>query len=261
MHYRGTTALITGASSGIGAEFARAFANRGADVVLVARATDALDAIATNIRTRTGVTVHVVSVDLSLDHSGRRLRESVDALGVQVDTLVNCAGAGLTKPFAESTEEEILRQLRLNVDAVVDISRAFLPSLIQSGRGALINVGSLTGYMPVPGMAVYAAAKAFTVRFTEAIAHELRQTKLTVMAISPGPTRTGFYSTSGTDVGGVRFQTPEQVVDTALRAVDRRKPPVSVISGGMNRWTSRIVALLPRRVALRLTESKPAATD
>ncbi|WP_030608030.1 SDR family NAD(P)-dependent oxidoreductase [Streptomyces sclerotialus] len=258
MQYSQTTALITGASSGIGAEFARQLARRGADLVLVARRADALQALAREIRADTGRTVETMTADLAAERGGRLLGERILEQGIRVDTVVNCAGVGLTKAFEDSSESELRGQLRLDVEALVELCHALLPQLRESGRGALVNIGSLTGYLPVPGMAVYAAAKAFVVRFTEALAHELRGAGLTVLAVSPGPTRTGFYAASGTDGTGTRFQSAEEVVAAALRALDRRRPPVSIIAGRANRWTRRILGLLPTRVVLRLAESRPA---
>ncbi|GAA3664487.1 SDR family NAD(P)-dependent oxidoreductase [Microbacterium marinilacus] len=258
MRYEAATALVTGASSGIGAEFARRLARRGADIVVVARRAEELEALAESIRAETGRRVHVVPFDLSQERAGYLLAERLAEAGLRVDTVVNCAGVGVTRAFGDSTEDQLRRQLRVNIDATVEISHAFLPHLIGSGVGALINVGSLTGYMPVPGMAVYAAAKSFVVRFTEALAHEVRASGVTVMAVSPGPTATEFYSTSGTMESGVRFQTPDQVVTTALDALQRRNPPVSVISGTRNRWMRRLVGVLPVRAVLRAAESRPA---
>lgn len=260
MRYETTTALVTGASSGIGAEFARRLAHRGAEIVAVARRVDELEALAEDIRSETGRQVHVLPFDLSEDRAGYRLAEQLAEAGVQVDTVVNCAGIGVTRSFADATEEEIRRQLRVNVDATVEISHAFLPQLVDSGVGALVNVASLTAYMPVPGMAVYAASKSFVVRFTEALAHEVRASGVTVMAVSPGPTATAFYSTSGTTESGVRFQTPDQVVITALDALQRRNPPVSVISGARNRWIKRMAGVLPARTVLRVAETRPASS-
>lgn len=257
MRYQRTTALVTGASSGIGAEFARRLARHGAEIVAVARRVEELEALAEDIRSRTGRQVHVVPFDLSGDRAGRRLADRLAEVGLPVDTVVNCAGVGVTGPFAEATEEEIRRQLRVNIEATVEISHAFLPQLVETGQGALINVASLTAYMPVPGMAVYAASKSFVVRFSEALAHEVRSSGVTVMAVSPGPTATEFYSTSGTTEGGVRFQTAEQVVTTALEALQRRNPPISVVSGLRNRWIKRIVSDLPTRTVLRVAETRP----
>ena len=152
----------------------------------------------------------------------------------------------------DSSADDIDQQLHLNIDTVVGISRALLPALLDSARGALVNVASLTGYAPTPGMAVYAASKTFVLRFTEGLAYELRDSPLTVMALAPGPTRTGFYATSGASETGVRFETPAQVVTTAMKALDKQRTPVSVVSGTRNRWSSRLLTVLPRRTVLKI---------
>lgn len=260
MNHMNTTALITGASSGIGREFARAFAAGGADLVVVARRIDVLDQMARTLTDEFGCTVTTVALDLSHPGSGSQLLDELERRDVHVDTVVNCAGAGLTRDFLDTTQEDIDDQLAVDIHAVVDISRAFLPELVASGKGVLLNIASLTAYMPTPGMAVYAASKAFVLRFTEALAHELRGSGVTVMAFSPGPTRTEFYRTSESSERGVRFQTPEQVVAAAFRALDKPKPPVSSVSGRANTWTSRIMPLLPRRTVLRLANSSPTGT-
>lgn len=257
MQYAGTTALVTGASSGLGAEFARRLAQRGADLVLVARRRDLLEALAVDIRDTTGRTVQVVGADLSHPGSGTLLADAVADLGVSVDTLINNAGFGKTATFAQSSRDDVQAQLGLNVTAVVDITQSFLPQLLASDKGALVNVASLIAYLPMPNMAVYAASKAFVLHFTEALAYELRGSSLSVMALSPGPTRTGFYAASGTSDVGVAFQEPAEVVATALTALDRRLPPLSIVSGPQNRWRSRLAGVLPRRALLRMV-SGPA---
>jgi short-subunit dehydrogenase len=258
MNHSSTTALVTGASSGIGREFARAFAARGADLVIVARRIDVLDEIAQALRAQFGREVTTVALDLARPDSGTRLLDELERRGVRVDTVVNCAGIGRTGDFVDTAPADIEDQLAVNIDAVVDVCRAFLPALLGSGTGALINIASLTAYMPTPGMAIYAASKAFVLRFTEALAHELRDSGVKVMALSPGPTRTDFYRSSRSDERGVRFETPEQVVAAAFRALDKPKTPVSSVSGQANRWMSRIVTVLPRRTVLRLAASSPA---
>ena len=255
MDHLSTTALVTGASSGIGREFARAFAARGADLVLVARRIDVLDEIAQALRAESGREVTTIALDLSQPHSGTRLLDELGRRGVHVDTVVNCAGIGRTGDFVDMAPADIEDQLAVNIDAVVGVCRALLPALLSSGKGALVNIASLTAYMPTPGMAVYAASKAFVLRFTEALAHELRGSGVTVMAFSPGPTKTDFYRSSHSNERGVRFETPEQVVAAAFRALDKPRTPVSSVSGQANRWTSRIVTLLPRRTVLRLANS------
>ena len=252
MQYASSTALITGASSGLGEEFARRFAARGADLILVARRQDVLERLAVDIRHSSGRQVHVVAADLSAPGAGDAVVATLAKRGLRVDTLVNNAGLGKTEPFAASSADDVHTQIGLNVGAVVDLTHGLLPQLVASASGALINVASLTAYSPTPNMAVYAASKAFVLRFTEALAYEVRDTGLTVLAVSPGPTRTGFYAASGTTENGVRFQQPSQVVTTAFKALDRTRPPVSVVSGPQNRLSSRVLGLLPRRMVLRL---------
>ncbi len=252
MQYANTTALITGASSGLGEEFARQFASRGADLILVARRHDALERLAGELRQSSGHQVHVIAADLSDPGAGDALVATLRERGLSVDTLVNNAGLGKTAPFAESPVEDVRNQLGLNINAVVDLSHALLPQLVASGRGALLNVASLTAYAPTPNMAVYGASKAFVLRFTEALAYEVRESTLSVLALSPGPTRTDFYASSGTADTGVRFQKPSQVVAAALKALDRPQPPVSVVSGWQNRLSSLVLTVLPRRAVLRM---------
>lgn len=252
MHYANTTALITGASSGLGEEFARQFARRGADLVLVARRQDVLERLASDIRQSTGRHVHVITSDLTVPGAGDALTATLAERGLRLDTLVNNAGLGKTAPFADSSGEDVHDQLALNITAVVDLTHGLLPQLLASGKGALLNVASLTAYSPTPNMAVYAASKAFVLRFTEALAYELRANSLSVMALSPGPTRTGFYAASGAAETGVRFQQPTQVVTSAFKALDRTRTPVSIVSGRQNQLSSRVLSLLPRRTVLRM---------
>jgi short-subunit dehydrogenase len=258
MNHTDTTALVTGASSGIGREFARALAARGADLVLVARRIAVLDDLAESLRSEFGRTVTTIALDLSEPGSGRRLVDELARRSVAVDTVINCAGIGRAGEFIDMLPEDIADQLAVNIDAVVEVCHGLLPGMVRSGRGAIVNIASLTAYMPTPGMAVYAASKAFVLRFTEALAYELRDSGIAVMAFSPGPTSTDFYRRSGSGEQGVRFETPEQVVTAALRALDRRRTPVSSVSGRRNTRTSRLVTLLPRRTVLRLADSSPA---
>lgn len=255
MNHTGTVAVVTGASSGIGAEFARHLSQRGADVVLVGRRAGVLGDLGKKITAETGRNALPIALDLARPGAAARLVAEIDAAGWAVDTLVNCAGAGLTKSFSETTAEELDMQIQLDIGAVVEISHAFLPRLVASGRGALVNVGSLTGYAPVPMMAVYAAAKSFVIRFTEALSHELRDSSLRVMVVSPGPTSSEFFARSGTSTTGARFQTPAQVVAEAMSALDRRRVPASIVSGAPNRMMRRLVGLLPTGLQLRLATS------
>ena len=251
VEYRGQTTLVTGASSGIGAEFAREFARRGSDVVLVARRPDRLEGLAVELTADHGVRAEAIPLDLSLPASGRTLAEEVDRRGLAVTSLVNNAGFGTFGPFHTEDPERLRQEINVDVASVVDISRAFIGRLRANGGGVLINVASMAAYQPIPNMAVYAATKAFVLNFTEALWQESLGTGLRVMALSPGATRTEFNDVLGTEeaTSGAPFQTSEEVVETALRALDRRTPPPSVVSGRTNRLMANAGRLLSRRRA------------
>jgi short-subunit dehydrogenase len=170
-----------------------------------------------------------------------------------VTSLINNAGFGTYGQFHEEDAERVRKEIALDVSALVDISHALIDALRSSGTGFLINVASNAAYQPTPNMAVYGAAKAFVLSFTEALWYESRGTGLRILALSPGATSTEFFDVVGTDAadGGTPRQTPAQVVDTALRALDRKNPPPSVISGRRN----QIMALGGRFVSRRLLVS------
>lgn len=252
MDHRGTTALITGASSGLGEQFAADLAARGADLVLVARRADRLEALAERLRAAHGVEAVPLAVDLARPGAAADLVAGLAEREIAVTTLVNCAGFAVTAPFTETTPRAAADQVAVNVASLVDLTHALLPALTASGRGALVNVASLVGHQPAPGMAVYGATKAFVLSFTEALAVELRGSGVRVLCLSPGSTSTEFYAVSGTSTDGARFQTPEEVVATALHALDRRRTPASVVSGRGNRLVAATSRVLPRRVVLSL---------
>ncbi|BAH49014.1 SDR family NAD(P)-dependent oxidoreductase [Rhodococcus opacus] len=235
----GTTVLVTGASAGLGAEFARRLADRGADLVLVARRGEKLEQLAAELRAAHHVTVTVLPFDLATPGAGARLRAELAARDIRIDSLINNAGFGTHGDFASADLERLTAEIQLNVTTLVDLSHTFLPDLIR-GRGALVNVASTAAFQPTPGMAVYGATKAFVLNFTEALWAEARGTGLTVLAVCPGPTRTEFFDVVGSEDAAVgRMQTADQVVATALRALDRRSTPPSVVSGLLN-WVSSV---------------------
>jgi uncharacterized protein len=248
MTFSASLSLITGASSGIGLSFARALAARGSHLVLVARRADRLRALADELTASYGVKCQAISFDLSQEHAGRALLDRVEG---DVDLIVNNAGFAVQGPFVEADAEAFAGVLAVDIRAVVDICRAFLPGMITRGRGAIINVSSTTAFQPVPTLAVYAAAKAFVNSFSQALWQETRQTGVKVFALAPGPTRTEFFDVIG-DQASVfgSFQSPEQVVATGLRALDRRQTPPSVVSGAGNAAMARFVRVVPARVVL-----------
>ncbi|MFJ9126160.1 SDR family NAD(P)-dependent oxidoreductase [Streptomyces sp. NPDC102340] len=246
--YRGQTTLITGASSGIGAEFARRLAGRGSDVVLVARRRERLEKLAAELASDHGVRAEAVPLDLSLPGAGRALAEDTERRGLMVTSVVNNAGFGTSGPFHEEDPERLWEEIQVDVASLVDISRAFIGPLRASGNGVLVNVASMAAYLPVPGMAVYAATKAFVLHFTEALWYESRGTGLRVLALSPGATETEFFDAVGTEVAGAGSrQSPQEVVTETLRVLDRRTPPPSAVSGRRNRVMASATRLMSRR--------------
>lgn len=241
-----STALITGASSGLGEEFATRFAARGENVVLVARRTDRLNALARRIEADHGVTATVVAMDLGVPGIGETLRTTLADRGITPTTLINNAGFGTHGKFADEDPKRVAAEIALNISALVDLTHAFLPNL----TGALINVASTAAYQPTPNMAVYGATKAFVLNFTEALAFEHRASPLKILALSPGPTRTEFFDVVGSEDAAVgNFQTSEQVVATALRALDSRRTPASIVSGLSNKISAGSVRFAPRALA------------
>ena len=246
--YSTETVLITGASSGLGAEFARQLAARGATLVLVARRRDRLEALAAELNAAHGTASTVIEFDLGEADAGPRLLKKTSKLGVT--SLINNAGFGDQQPFADTDLDRIVAQLRLNVEALVSVTHAFLPQL----SGVLVNVASNASYQPVPFMAAYGASKAFVRSFTEALWYEQRESGLRVLALNPGSTKTEFFDVMGSTVavGGMQ-QTAEQVIRTALRQLDRRSPAPSVIPGFVNMVMAFSGRFVPNRVLVSMS--------
>lgn len=249
LDYPKQTILITGASSGIGATFARALAARGANLVLVARRRDRLDALATELRAAHGVAVTAITQDLGSTSVGVELSAAVAMAGLHVTGIINNAGFGTFGDFVEENPERLRQEIAVDISAPVQISSAFLPDMVKAGEGFLINVASMAAYTPTPRMAVYGAAKAFVLSFTESLWAETRASGVTVFALSPGATSTEFNAVVGTDdaTAGARMRTPDDVVATALTHLDRRNPGPSVTDGTSNQVGANIGRVMSRR--------------
>lgn len=246
--YRGRTALITGASSGLGAEFARQLAARDSDLVLVARRADRLDALAAELTAAHGITATTIAADLSLPRAGERLATETQRRGLEIHTVVASAGFGTYGDFLQEDGARLAEQVAVNVAAVVDTVHAFYGELLRHGDGALITLASTAAYQPLPSMAVYGATKSFVLSFTEALWYEARNSGLKIIALCPGVTSTEFTDVAG-DVAGVAApQTPQQVVAVALRTLDRRNPPPSVISGALSTLLAATGGVLTPRI-------------
>ena len=246
-------AIITGASSGIGEEFAREFARRGYRLVLVARRADRLTALAEELSGR----AHVLPADLSKRDERATLFDQVAALGVVPDILVNNAGLATLGPVAESSPEAELNLIEVDVAAVVDLCCRFVPSMVKRGRGAVLNVASVGAFGPVPGQASYGAAKAFVLSYTHAMREELKGTGVTVATLCPGPVYTGFLEAEGIPDEESETVLPKflwQHADAVAKAaVDGLASGKGVIVPGMpNRIAAVINHLTPRRLLLSL---------
>jgi hypothetical protein len=244
-------ALVTGASAGIGEAFARALAERHYDLVLVARRRDRLDALAKELGERHRVAATVEAADLVEDADLARLAEQVAADAP--DLLVNNAGFGTVGRFAELEPEREIEEIRLNVIALVRLTRAALPGMLARGRGAIVNVSSLAGECPGPFTATYAATKAFVTSFSQALHEEVHGSGVTVQALLPGFTRTEFQEVAGVDPGRIpafAWMSPEQVVRDSLAAL--RRGDAVCIPGVGNRLLGALTALAPRGVTRRL---------
>ena len=249
--YSSQTIIVTGASSGLGTEFARQLARRGSNLVLVARRADRLDTLADELRSTYGVTVNTAARDLGQPNAGRALRGELESLGIHATGLVNNAGFGTHNAFTDEDPERLQDMIALNVGALVDLSRAYIDPLTRRA-GILINVASLLGFQPTPYLGVYGATKAFVLSFTESLWEEARGTGLRVLAVCPGAMQTEFFDAAGSqsaDYGATRA-TPEDVVKIALETLDRRSAPPSIITNG--RALSLMSRLLPRRHTVQL---------
>jgi uncharacterized protein len=249
------TTLITGASSGIGAQFARQLAARGSDLVLVARRADRLTQLATELRREHGRAVTPLAFDLNQPAPGAALAHEVETRGINVTSVINNAGFGTWGLFHETDPERLRRMITVDATAVVDISRAFIDQLRAHGNGYLVNITSVAAYAAIPNQAVYSATKAFVLSFTESLWAESRGTGLRVLAFAPGVTSTEYFDVVGTTDadGGSSYQTPEQVVTRALSVIERRDPPPSAVSGRRNHLITISPRFLTRRRAVSLT--------
>jgi uncharacterized protein len=240
-NYGGSTALVTGASKGLGAAFAEALAQRGMNLVLVARSTDELNVLSTRLYARYKVRRTVLSIDLADPSSSQAIPEELDRRGIQVDLLVNNAGFGLSGEFLSHDPKLEKAEIDVNVQALVALTHHFGKAMAARGKGGIINVASNASFQPLPYMATYAATKAFVLHFSEAINHELNGKGVQVMATCPGPTATSFFKGASTHMSPKDMDSSESVVKRTLEAFDQKR---AVAYPG--RMRVRIATWLPR---------------
>ncbi len=248
------TVLITGASSGIGSEFARQLAAKQANLILTARTEPALQQLAANLSNTHKLRIEVMPADLSQPNGPQELAKKIEASGMQVDVVINNAGFGKWGPFRNYDLETYDAMCRLNMNAVVALTYLFLPGMLERKRGGFINVASTAGFQPIPYFAAYSATKAFVINLSEALWREYRDRGITVTCLCPGGTDTPFHEVSKIDRRKLMaLQPAEEVARVGLEAFLRGKP--TVISGFKNYLLANAVRFAPRRLVVAVSEA------
>lgn len=241
-----TTALITGASSGIGEEFAKQLAAKETDLILVARSQDKLEALASKLQQQHSINAEVIVQDLTAPAAGKTVFESIQQRGLTVDLLVNNAGFGDYGDFGDRDLSKQLAMIQLNVMVLTELTGLFLPLMKQRGHGAIVNLSSIAGFQPIPYMSVYAATKAFVLSFTEALWAENQDTGVRILAVCPGPTKSDFFERADLADSMPKIQknlmTPtEDAVAEALKALNKGQS--NIVTGGL---PNQVIVNLPR---------------
>jgi short-subunit dehydrogenase len=249
----GQTALVTGASSGFGAEFCRRFAKDGFDVVMVARSGVVMEELAQELEERHGITTYVLPKDLAHPSASREIADNLAGRAVHVDALVNSAGFGLFGPFTDEEEQELTDIVMVNILAMTELSRLFAPGMIERGWGRIVNLSSVAGFLPGPLMAAYYASKAYVLSLSIALSLELEGTGVTVTALCPGPAETGFQARADMEdsrLAAGEMPSATDVADFGYAAMNRGKP--FVVHGARNKVGVFGTRLISRPLAARI---------
>ncbi len=254
-----TATLITGASGGIGEEFARQLAREGRNLVLVARSKDKLERLANELSAAHNIQALSLAFDLTKEDSPRALFDETNKRDIEIDLLINNAGFGSLGEFTKFDAERDAQMIDLNIKSLVALTHLFICPMKERGRGAIINVASTAAFQAVPFMTTYAATKAFVLSFSEALAEEMRPHNIKVLALCPGVTDTNFFNAAQGERPPMRvMQTPQQVVETALRALKQGKS--SVVSGWLNYFIAQSSRLLPRSLVAKIAGNAMRST-
>jgi hypothetical protein len=243
--FKGKTALVTGASSGIGEVFARKLAEDGCNLIVTARRKELLERLACELSGKHGIDVEVIVADLERDEDVARLEERLAGSNAP-DILVNNAGTGLNGVFVEIDIDSQLRLLKLHDVAILRLTHAALPGMTARGNGVVINVASVGGIIPVPYNVTYSATKAFLIMFTETLHEELKGTGVRVQALCPGFTHTGIFEAIGLErsIPWILWTNTDTVVNASLKGLRRGK--VVVVPGFVNRFNVMVMGITPR---------------
>ena len=253
----GQTALVTGASMGIGVDLAECFARDGYDLVLTARSESALKEVAARLAQQHGVKATAIASDLGVPGAGEKLATAIKAAGIEIDALVNNAGYGIAGAFEGSARTRQLGMIDLNDRALVELTHIYWPHMLANKRGGVLNVASTASFQPGPLMAIYYASKAFVLSFSEALWKEAEGTGVHVSCLCPGPTVSNFRATAGT--GKTRLSRTGTPMPSAVVAEEGYRGWKAnqrvVITGARNRVMARLVPFLPRKTILGLVHN------
>lgn len=254
------TALITGASSGIGKAFAQELAAQKTDLVLVSRSAEKLQQLAKQMQEKFKIQTEVIVQDLTAQGATQSVFNTVSSQGLEIDLLINNAGFGDYGAFAETKLAKQVNMIQLNITALVELTYLFLPGMQKRGQGGIINVSSIAAFQPLPYLSVYAASKAFVLSFSEALWAENQDTGVYILALCPGPTESNFFEVaefpqSFENKQNKGYATAEEVVQDALKALAKNQP--RAVTGGLgNQIIVNLPRLLPRNMLLSAVEKQ-----
>ncbi|MCG8613341.1 MAG: SDR family oxidoreductase [Pseudomonadales bacterium] len=247
--YSGKTALITGASSGIGASFAKLLARSGANLILVARREERLQSLAKDLIAEFGIQTTIIGIDLGTAQAAHQLYEQTQALGLTIDILINNAGMGTHGDFLATEHAQHHQMINLNIIALSDLTYLYARDMAKQGSGQILLVASIAGFLPVPRFATYAATKAYVLTLGESLAKELKGQGITVTTLCPGGTLTEFMDVSGQKIDGIRnlaMMSSDSVAKSGLNALSRRQQVI--IPGWLYKIGIFSLRLLPRPI-------------
>lgn len=252
------TALITGASGGIGIELARVHAANGDNLVLVARSKDKLEALKLELEKQSGISVYIISKDISETDAPKAVYDEIKAQKIEIDYLINNAGFGDFGFFDECNWDKQLQMINLNIIALTYLTRLFLPHMMNNKFGKILNVASTAAFQPGPTMSVYFATKAFVLSFSEAIANELKGTGVTVTVLCPGPTSSGFKAAAALEESNL-FKGNQIATSKEVAAFGYKKMmtgEIVVIHGFINNIMAQAIRFAPRNIITTITRMK-----
>lgn len=250
--FKNSTALITGASSGIGKAYAQKLASLGIHLILTARSEQKLNDLADELRKKYNVNVEVIVLDLAQANSAQILFDEVQARKLSVEILINNAGFGKWTKFLDQSVSTYQEMITLNISSVTSLCYLFLPHMLANKKGIMINISSTGAFQPLPYIAVYGASKSYVLQFTEALAGEYLSSGVKFLAVCPGNTETNFTQVANADTSGMKSSTVDDVVSATVAALDKNKP--TLVVGCSNYLTSQLPRILSRKKMINLVE-------